>query len=111
MPETPRDALVYFGIVCPTAGITEEVLFRGFAITRLEPLVGDPWAAAVVAAIAFAFGHSYQGVIGIASTALIGLGYAASYIILGTLVPAMVAHALHNALSAVLFKLTLTERA
>ncbi len=104
LPETPREMLAFLAIVCPTAGITEEVLFRAFAITRLAALAGNEWSAAVVAAIAFAFGHTYQGLIGMASTALIGFGYSVSYLATGSLVPAIVAHILHNAISAFLFK-------
>ena len=40
-----------------TAGITEEVLFRGYAITRLARLVGHIWVAAVIATIVFALLH------------------------------------------------------
>jgi membrane protease YdiL (CAAX protease family) len=104
LPETPRETLAFLAIVCPTAGIAEEVLFRAFAITRLAALTGDAWSATVIAAIGFAFGHTYQGAIGMVSTALIGLGYSVSYLITGSLIPAVVAHMLHNALSAFLFK-------
>ena len=104
LPETPRETLVFLAIVCPTAGIAEEVLFRAFAITRLAAITGDAWSATAIAAIGFAFGHAYQGVIGMVSTALIGLGYSVSYLATGSLIPAIAAHVLHNALSAFLFK-------
>ncbi len=104
LPVTLRETLVFLAVVCPTAGITEEVLFRAFAITRLAPLTGDVWSAAIIAAIGFAFGHTYQGAIGIGSTALIGLGYSVAYLATGSLIPAIVAHVLHNAVSAFLFK-------
>ena len=61
-------------------------------------------ALSLCAAIGFAFGHTYQGPIGMVSTALIGLGYSVSYLATGSLMPAIVAHMLHNALSAFLFK-------
>ena len=104
LPETPRETLAFLAIVCPTAGITEEVLFRAFAITRLMPLTGEAWSAALLAAAAFAFGHAYQGTIGMISTALIGIGYSVSYLATGSLMPAIAAHMLHNAVSAFLFK-------
>lgn len=104
LPETARETLVFLTVVCPTAGIAEEVLFRSFAITRLYALIGDVWGATFVAALCFAFGHTYQGAIGMVSTALIGLGYSVSYLATGSLMPAIVAHMLHNALSAFLFK-------
>lgn len=104
LPETAREMLVFLLVVCPTAGIAEEVLFRSFAITRLAVITGDTWSATAIAAIGFAFGHTYQGPIGMVSTALIGLGYSVSYLATGSLMPAIVAHMLHNALSAFLFK-------
>jgi len=104
LPETPQETLVFLFVVCPTAGIAEEVLFRAFAITRLSVITGDLWSATAVAAVAFAFGHTYQGTIGMVSTALIGLGYSVSYLVTGSLMPAIAAHMLHNALSAFLFK-------
>jgi len=108
LPVTPRETLTFLALVCPTAGITEEVLFRAFAITRLAPLTGDAWTAAIVAAIGFAFGHAYQGTIGMVSTALMGFGYSAVYLTTGSLIPAIVAHILHNAISAFLFKFETT---
>lgn len=104
LPETARETFVFLTVVCPTAGIAEEVLFRAFAITRLNALTGDVWSATAIAALCFAFGHTYQGMIGMVSTALIGLGYSVSYLATGSLLPAIVAHMLHNALSAFLFK-------
>ncbi|MBI1212032.1 MAG: CPBP family intramembrane metalloprotease [Alphaproteobacteria bacterium] len=104
LPETPRETLAFLFIVCPTAGITEEVLFRSFAITRLAAITGDAWSATAVAALGFALGHTYQGAIGMISTAMIGLGYSVSYLATGSLMPAVVAHMSHNALSAFLFK-------
>lgn len=104
LPETARETFVFLTVVCPTAGIAEEILFRAFAITRLSALTGDVWSATGLAALCFAFGHTYQGVIGMVSTALIGLGYSVSYLATGSLMPAIAAHMLHNALSAFLFR-------
>jgi membrane protease YdiL (CAAX protease family) len=104
LPETLQETLVFLLVVCPTSGIAEEVLFRSFAITRLAALTGDAWSATAIAALGFGFGHTYQGTIGMVSTLLIGLGYSVSYLVTGSLMPAIIAHALHNALSAFLFK-------
>jgi membrane protease YdiL (CAAX protease family) len=104
LPETLQETLVFLLVVCPTSGIAEEVLFRSFAITRLAALTGDAWSATAIAAAGFAFGHTYQGAIGMVTTLLIGLGYSVSYLVTGSLMPAIIAHALHNALSAFIFK-------
>jgi membrane protease YdiL (CAAX protease family) len=39
-----------------TGGLAEEVLYRGYALTRLEPLVGSPLAAALSVSV-FALAH------------------------------------------------------
>lgn len=43
--------------VCVRAGMVEEILFRGYAIERLQELTGSKWIAALVPAIAFIGGH------------------------------------------------------
>jgi len=40
-----------------TAGVAEEVLFRGFALTRLTRVVRSPWLALPITVIAFIFIH------------------------------------------------------
>lgn len=44
-------------VVAFTAGVTEEVLFRGFAITRLTRVVGSPWRALPITVVSFLFIH------------------------------------------------------
>ncbi|HKQ46626.1 MAG TPA: CPBP family intramembrane glutamic endopeptidase [Phycisphaerae bacterium] len=52
---TPERLFVIF--VAFTAGVTEEVLFRGFAITRLTRIVGSPWRALPITVVSFLFIH------------------------------------------------------
>lgn len=40
-----------------TAAVTEEVIFRGFALTRLKRLVGNAWLALPLTAVSFVFIH------------------------------------------------------
>jgi membrane protease YdiL (CAAX protease family) len=40
------------------AGVVEEILFRGYAITRLETLTGRTWVAAVVSLLVFVALHA-----------------------------------------------------
>ncbi len=85
---------VLFAAVSLTAGICEEVLYRGF----LYHYFRDFWhwgvvAAVVVAAIAFGLAHGYQGIAGIVATALIGAVMAVLYLGTGTLLLPMIFHA------------------
>ena len=43
--------------VCVRAGVVEEILFRGYAIERLQELTGSKWIAALVPALFFIVGH------------------------------------------------------
>jgi membrane protease YdiL (CAAX protease family) len=92
MPQNERDYRYFFGLSI-TAGIVEEILYRGFAIWYLA-LVMPVWAAIVVSAIAFGLGHSYQGVGGVARVTLIGLAFGAFYVFTGSIWLPMLAHAL-----------------
>lgn len=40
-----------------TAGVVEETLFHGYALTRLGTLLGSYWGAAAIVVLAFAFVH------------------------------------------------------
>ena len=50
----------WFKAVSVNAGITEELIFRGYLIWYLQQFVGLLWAAAI-AVLLFGLAHSYQG--------------------------------------------------
>lgn len=52
---TPERLLMIF--IAITAGVTEEVLFRGFAITRLKRVLGSAWLALPITVVSFLFIH------------------------------------------------------
>jgi membrane protease YdiL (CAAX protease family) len=76
-----------------TAGICEELLYRGYLTWLLAVYVGLPASIAVVV-LAFGLAHAYQGPSGVLKTGLVGL--VMSLIVVGTgwLFPAMLVHAL-----------------
>jgi uncharacterized protein len=85
-----------FALLALTAGICEELLYRGFGLAALRwaaPGLGHAALIAVTAA-AFGFAHLYQGRIGVVLTGLAGAYFAWIVISTGSLVPAMVLHAL-----------------
>jgi membrane protease YdiL (CAAX protease family) len=76
----------------------EEVVYRGFVITRVESLVGDgrtaTGVAAVVSAVVFGAAHFDWGVIGIIQTTFLGAALAGAFLLLGrNLWPLILAHA------------------
>jgi membrane protease YdiL (CAAX protease family) len=91
LPATPRE-LGWFGATSMTAGICEELFYRGFAMWYVREIAGTV-AAVVVTSALFGFAHAYQGRKGTIKTAIVGLVMAAITLASGTLWAAMIVHA------------------
>ena len=93
MPVTPREKGLYAGLsLC--AGFGEELAFRGYAIPAVIVAGGSAPVALVLTSASFALLHSYQGVLGVVRTGVIGLVMGAVFLHTGSLWPPMVAHVL-----------------
>jgi membrane protease YdiL (CAAX protease family) len=90
LPRTPREASL-FRRLSVTAGICEEIVYRGYLIWYLAGFVGV-WPGAGLAAVAFGAIHIYQGVAGAIRTGLIGLVTGALYVGTGSLLWPMILH-------------------
>ncbi len=80
--------------VALTAGICEEVAFRGYLLTRLR-LVGrlQSWVIPViVSSLVFGICHAYQGIPGLIVISTYGLMFALLYIRTGSIWPCIIAH-------------------
>ncbi len=91
-PRTPSE-LAMFVLLSITAGVWEELLYRGFLVGYLAPHAGMV-AALLLSAAAFGFGHIYQGWRGVLNTTLLGLVFAGLYVLSQSLWWLMLAHAL-----------------
>lgn len=92
LPRTSAD-LRSFNALSVTAGVVEEILYRGFVIWYLlhaMPL----WAAVIVSSVLFALAHSYQGLSGAVKTGVVGLAMAGLYVLTGSIWLPIVAHVL-----------------
>jgi membrane protease YdiL (CAAX protease family) len=79
-----------------TAGICEEILYRGFLIHYFFSAsfhVGL-LRAVIISCVIFGAAHLYQGAAGVISTAILGLIFSAIFLTTGTLVMPMILHAL-----------------
>ena len=97
LPRTNREH-AWFIPLAITAGICEELLFRGFLVwlaSRFVPLL----AAHALVAVVFGLGHAYQGRKGMVRTGLIGAFFSGVMWVAGSIVPAMVMHALVDLLA------------
>lgn len=92
VPRT-RAEFSIFCLVALTAGVWEELVYRGFLLWLLIPAIGVPGAIGVSSVI-FGIGHAYQGIRGMITTALVGLVFALLYAWTASLWWLMLAHAL-----------------
>ena len=83
-------------VISITAGITEEIIFRAYAITRLEEL-GWKWAAVIVPGVVFTLLHLYQGVLALLLIGSVTVVFTALFRWKRSIWPVMVAHALFDA--------------
>lgn len=81
-------ALVFLTVVA----VTEETIFRGYLLRRFTQITNSRLLAVVLSSTIFAFGHAYQGSLGIIAVGLIGVVFALVYLWRGSLVAPAVMH-------------------
>jgi hypothetical protein len=91
LPTTVREARGFKGVSI-TAGICEELLYRGYLLWYLQSL-GLGRGAVVVAIVAFGLTHAFQGIHGIVGTGATGAVFMGLYLLTGSLVAPIVLHA------------------
>lgn len=92
MPRNGNELTRFYGLSI-TAGIVEEILWRGFLFWYLGffmPL----WAAALLSTIGFALGHAYQGMRQVPAIFLVGAVFSGLYLLTGTIWLSILLHAL-----------------
>ena len=95
LPST-REERRWWWLVCITAGIAEEIVYRGFLLHYFH---GRPfhlsltWAL-VGSSVIFGIGHLYQGLAAAVQTFVIGFLFGAIFLVTGNLLLPMVLHAL-----------------
>ncbi len=95
LPNTRKERRL-FAVLSVTAGICEEILFRGFLLFYLQEVFPGFGVVGAVAVSSMVFGlcHLYQGVRGILGTGAFGAGMAILYVASGSLIVPIVLHAL-----------------
>lgn len=84
------------GLLVIVVAVTEEIIFRGYLITRFRNLTNRPGVGLVLAAVVFALGHGYEGSSGMITVGVMGLVFGLLYLWRGTLVAAMTLHFLQD---------------
>jgi membrane protease YdiL (CAAX protease family) len=91
-------------LMCILVALWEEIVFRGFIMTRLQAILRRWWLTLPVAAVLFAVQHWYEGVLAMVMVGLLGTIMGGLLIWRKSLVGPFVLHLLHN-----LFMFTLLE--
>jgi membrane protease YdiL (CAAX protease family) len=90
LPRTGRD-LRHFAALSTTAGIVEEILYRGYVLWYLS-LYLPLWGAVIASSAAFGIAHSYQGFAAALRTGVVGIAFAILYIMSGSIWLPIIAH-------------------
>lgn len=93
MPVTSKEKHIW-NYVSLTAGITEEIIYRGFLIFSLSYLFPDfsIWLVLIFSSLLFGLAHTYQGFAGVIRTTIVGILFAGLYIGLGSILPIIILH-------------------
>ncbi len=92
LPRSTVELLVFFAVAA-TAGVCEEFIYRGFAMSALSRIGLPLWFVAMATSLLFGLGHLYQGRKGVIGTAILGILFAGARIGMGSLIPGIVWHA------------------
>jgi len=103
LPESAREMPAYI-FMCLSAGICEEILYRGFLVTYfIDPMrPGFPITAAIFPAVLFSLAHFYQGYKAMGKIFLLSLLFALIFIFSGSLIIVVIIHFLIDLVGGVL---------
>lgn len=101
-----RQEKCWFAFSALAAGISEEIVFRGFALLLLEAVFPSVSHYGLAAVTGFLFGlaHYYQGICGVVKTALLGTLFGFLYLGTDSLIPCIFLHTLFDLSSAFLYE-------
>jgi membrane protease YdiL (CAAX protease family) len=99
LPRTPQERRLITGLAV-TAGITEEIVYRGFLIGASVTVLGaPPLLAAALSLVLFVGGHAYQGRRGMRGVALLGFMFTMLFVLSGSILPGIIVHVIQDLLS------------
>lgn len=91
LPRTKNEKL-WFILVALSAGVCEELIFRGYGLRLFESFGFTGIALLIVTAAAFGLAHIYQGFVAVITSAIMGALFTLIYIQTGSLWWAIAAH-------------------
>jgi membrane protease YdiL (CAAX protease family) len=85
----------WFMLLSVTAGICEELFYRGFLVWAFRPWLGL-FGAAGLSLLFFGLGHAYLGRSGVVRATIVGAVLGALALLTGSIVPSIVLHAMFD---------------
>jgi uncharacterized protein len=95
--------LIFFTFAALIAGGLKEEIQRAFIIRRFSRYLGGAGLGLLLWSLAFGAGHYVQGVQGVVTTTLLGFIFGMLYLLRGSLIGPIVAHAAYNTLALILY--------
>jgi membrane protease YdiL (CAAX protease family) len=92
-PHTPWECALV-GLEMFAVGFVEELVWRGYLMTRIEEVSGSRWKAILLTSLLFGFNHLYQGPTGVIFTAIDGFMFATVFAYTRRLWPVALGHGL-----------------
>jgi membrane protease YdiL (CAAX protease family) len=94
LPEKNKELPAYI-LLCLSAGIFEEIIYRGFMVTYFLPTHGSeniPWVALFAPSVLFSLAHTYQGWIAVIKIFIFSLLLGSIFIVTKSIYPTMILH-------------------
>jgi uncharacterized protein len=88
-------------VLVAVVAVSEETIFRGYLIRRLQAATSSTTAAVLLSSVIFALGHGYEGSLGVVTVGVMGLIFALLYLWRQSLVVPIVLHFLQDFLAIV----------
>lgn len=102
IPRTAHEKSVFAGLSI-TAGVCEELVFRGFLILTIATASGSIALAALLSTVVFGWMHTYQSIKGAAGAGLLGAILVVPVLVTGSILPSIAAHAAIDILAGIIF--------
>jgi len=109
MPTTVSESRLFVLGVSITAGVCEELLFRGYLMHLLAEFM-PTYGVVIVSSIAFGLPHIYQGPIHIIRTAILGVVMALIYLVTDSIIVPILLHSLLDMYSGAMAYIVLKKQ-
>jgi uncharacterized protein len=91
LPKNSTELAVWV-VVSITAGVCEEILYRGWLLSLFGAALNSVWLGLLISSILFGFAHAYQGRTAIFGTGLGGAFFGIVFVVSGSLIPGQLLH-------------------